>query len=214
MGKIRNLSRKASMGRNRVKKHRRWTKLSQAHQKAVQNEIEKRQYIDNEGSNLYTSEEDHDFHHDGSKKIPTHDEEMINFKEKIKLWSVKHCITKRALNDLLSILIVFGFNFLPKDSRTLMKTPVNVNIVELSKGKIWYNGIKNSLQLILNKIIINSCSYTDTILYDTIHLDFNFDGVELFNSSKKCFWPIIASIRGMHTVHYNDCIQSAYNFLL
>ena len=83
----------------------------------------------------------------------------------------------RALNDLLSILVVYGFSFSPKDSRTLMKTPVNVDIRELSKGKLWYYGIKSHLQLIFQNI----CSDIK------LTLDFNFDGVELFNSSKKCF---------------------------
>lgn len=119
----------------------------------------------------------------------------LDFKEKIMCWSVKHCITRRALNDLLSILVVYGFSFLPKDSRTLMKTPVNVDIRKLSKGKLWYYGIKSHLQLIFQNIRSDI----------KLTLDFNFDGVELFNSSKKCFWPIIASIRGENILFFFAC---------
>lgn len=51
---------------------------------------------------------------------------------------------------------------------------------------MWYRGISKNLEQIFQKIN-NDIS---------IYLDFNFDGVSLFNSSSKCFWPIIVSIRG------------------
>lgn len=124
--------------------------------------------------------------------VYTFNQEMSDFKEKLVCWSVKHCVTKRALNALLTILIIYGFNFLPKDSRTRMKTPTTIDIRALSKGQMWYHGLQKNLHSIFNKVRRSGIA-----LSSTIHLDFNFDGVELFNSSKKCFWPIIASIRGI-----------------
>lgn len=109
-----------------------------------------------------------------------------DFQHSLKEWAVKHRITKMALNDLLSILITAGFCYLPKDSRTLMKTPTHVEICNLSSGQMWYRGISFSLFQIFQNLR-NDIS---------IYLDFNFDGVPLFDSSSKCFWPIIVSIRG------------------
>lgn len=91
-----------------------------------------------------------------------------------------------ALNDLLSLLITAGFCYLPKDSRTLMKTPTHVDIRNLSQGQMWYRGISLCLFQIFQKL--------DSDI--SIYLDFNFDGVPLFESSSKCFWPIIGSVRG------------------
>lgn len=177
--------RRRIMARERMKKYRK--KL--AYEKAVRDEILKsnQNIVKNHDyySNLPDSSQMKDPHH--GEDLNRSDSQMIDFKEELKCWAVKHCITKRALNDLLSILIVYGFSFLPKDSRTFMKTPVNVEIRELSHGKLWYHGIRKYLELIFYNV------QSDII----INLDFNFDGVDLFNSSKTCFWPIIASIRGI-----------------
>lgn len=181
-------ARKNAKTRERMKKYRK--KL--AYRKALCDEIKKRsiQIVTN---NHELPNSIHDISDNQSEKTKNsdHDHQMLDFKDQIKCWAVKHCITKRALNDLLSILIIFGFDLLPKDSRTLMQTPVNVHIRELSHGKLWYHGIKKYLEQIFHSIqrdIVTS-------------LDLNFDGVELFNSSKTCFWPMIASIRGIPGVY-------------
>lgn len=109
-----------------------------------------------------------------------------DFEDNLKNWAVKHNITQRALNDLLSILIVFGFHFLPKDCRTLMKTPQQLVYHQLSKGKLWYRSVTDCLQKIFQNLESNI----------SIRLDFNFDGVPLFESSNSTFWPIVVSIRG------------------
>lgn len=179
--------------KERVIKCRRLAKLRNAYQKSIQDEVNKREESDRIQSGEATV---------SSNLIPNtndYNDEVINFKEQIMCWTVKHAITQRALNDLLAILIVFGLNFLPKDSRTFMNTPTTVNITNLSKGRLWYHGIKTSLDLILKKMC-----YSDVQRFNTIHLDFNFDGVELFKSSKTCFWPMIASIRGKpFNFHYS-----------
>lgn len=172
---------KATMVRERVRKH------EKHYESAVRAEIQRREISDRSSrADQLIDNDDDPGPNPNSEQIPySFDDNMLEFKDKIKLWSVKHCITKGALNDLLSILIIFGFNFLPKDSRTLLKTPTTVDIRNLSDGALWYHGIQKSLQFIFHKIRYS--------VVDTIHLDFNFDGVALFNSSNKSFWPI----RGM-----------------
>lgn len=51
-----------------------------------------------------------------------------------------------AISELLKILIFAGFNFLPKDSRTMMKTPKNLDIKTLAHGRMWYHGLKICLE--------------------------------------------------------------------
>lgn len=182
------VSKKATMNRERVRKHRRNLKSRISYENAVRAEIKRREKIESKedaAGDIPTEIPD-------SENTYTFNQEMSDFKEKLVCWSVKHCVTKRALNDLLTILIIYGFNFLPKDSRTLMKTPTTIDIRALSKGQMWYHGLQKNLHSIFNKVRRSGIA-----LSSTIHLDFNFDGVELFNSSKKCFWPIIASIRGI-----------------
>lgn len=106
---------------------------------------------------------------------------------KLRRWAAHHRITKTALNDLLLILIFAGLNFLPKDSRTFLITPVKVPIDVLSKGKLWYYGVKKCLETVFAQISRDL----------SIILDFNFDGFPVAKSSNMQFWPILSSIRGM-----------------
>lgn len=176
MTRIKNFTLKASKTRKRVQKFRKLKKLRETYE---------RQYI----------EHDIEFNCDDSSNDFDRTNESFQsnsfcLKEKLSVWAVQHRITKSAVNDLLSILIMAGFSFLPKDSRTLLRTPQQVEIKPLSSGKLWYYGTENCLLNILSKV---DKSYT-------IHLDFNFDGMQLFNSSKLTFWPMLASIQG-------DCNQ-------
>lgn len=178
MAVIRNLTEKAAKIRERVQKHRRLKKLKEKYKNDVYFELQKR--------NLSDAGENCDAPIKKTSIFEKKDEENFDFQKNLKKWAVKHRITKMAINDLLSILIAAGFYYLPKDSRTFMYTPTYVKINKLSKGQMWYRGISDNLNQIFRKI-------TDNI---SIYLDFNFDGVPLYNSSTKCFWPIIASIRG------------------
>lgn len=183
MAVIRNFTEKAAKTRERVRRHRRLKKIKEKYENDVYFELQKRNQFDIEENcdhpNENTSNCENTSNHES--------DENFNFQKNLKRWAVKHRVTQMAINDLLSILIAAGFAYLPKDSRTFMCTPSNVEISELSKGQMWYRGISNNLNHIFKKL-------NDDI---SIYLDFNFDGVPLYNSSTKCFWPIIVSIRGM-----------------
>lgn len=113
---------------------------------------------------------------------------------KLRLWALKHNITRNALTDLLKILITFGLTWLPSDARALLQTKQNIEIKELANGHVWYSGIRHNLCEIFKSINRNVA----------IALDFNFDGIPLFNSSKHEFWPILAKIHGemIHSIEY------------
>lgn len=102
-------------------------------------------------------------------------------------WANSHRISKRALDGLLSILNSNGINSVPKNHRTLLQTPVNIEIVDIAGGKLWYNGLQKSIEQILSTL---DCDMT-------ISLNVNVDGLPLYKSSKISFWPILASIHGM-----------------
>lgn len=117
-------------------------------------------------------------------KINNDDNHM---KYELRDWANTHHVSKRAINGLLSILNSSGMNeHIPKNYRTLQKTPVNILITPVAGGNLWYNGLGNCLRKIF-----------ETLSRDlVISLKFNIDGLPLFNSSKTCFWPILASISG------------------
>lgn len=114
--------------------------------------------------------------------------DAIGFQDRLRKWASNYNISGEALNGLLKILIWAGFTFLPKDSRTLKKTPPKVPIDILTNGKLFYYGISKCLV----KVLATAQEYLDTI----ITLNFNFDGFPISNSSASQFWPILASIKG------------------
>lgn len=195
MANIRIFTKKAALDRNRARKYRLKLKLLKNYENLVRDEMNRRRIEENkqfDGANDIFTEQNENTRFDY--------DEMCDFKESLQCWTVKHRITRIALNDLLSILITAGFNFLPKDSRTLMKTPVTVPIKNLRKGQLWYHGIKVYIEQLFQQISSDL----------TITLDFNFDGQDPFNSSRTCFWPIIASIRGKFI---GKQINHSFNFI-
>lgn len=116
-----------------------------------------------------------------------------SLQSKLRNWASDYNISKQALDDLLKTLNSLGLD-VPKNHRTLQKTPVNVKINEIAGGQFWYNGLKKSL--------VNIFSTLDRDI--SISLNFNVDGLPIFRSSNVAFWPILATIHGMFLVR--SCI--------
>lgn len=112
-----------------------------------------------------------------------------HFKTKIRDWANMHRISKRAIDDLLCVLISSGIDSVPKNHRTLQKTPTNIVITDVSGGQFWYNG--------LGKCIAQIFYNLDRDI--RISLNFNIDGLPLYKSSSITFYPILASIHGTHS---------------
>lgn len=121
-----------------------------------------------------------------SESQSNHDEGVIQMpaRKKLELWALKHNISRNALCDLLTILIPFGLTWLPSDARTLLETPQDIKIVDSANGKFWHCGLEKNVRRIF------------ATLNKNVHLilNFNVDGLPLFNSSKHEFWPILANI--------------------
>lgn len=173
MARIRTNSRLQVQNRERVRKYRIMKKLRKNHEDHVRAQIQQ----------LKPPTFDSEFHEPRSTDDGV-EKNDFDIRSRLRIWAVTHRITHMAINDLLTILILAGFASLPKDSRTLMHTPVSVNITTLTNGKFWYQGLRECLGNIFYKI--------DRDL--SIMLDFNVDGLPIFGSSKLQFWPILSAI--------------------
>lgn len=123
------------------------------------------------------------------------DEDTLNevFRGKLRQWAVDHRINRMALKDLLKIInnrFEKGEQFLPEDPRTLLQTPQSINIMPISGGEYWHQGLANCLKKIFRAI-------NEPL---TISLNFNIDGLPLYNSSKVEFWPVLFNVADMPEV--------------
>lgn len=108
------------------------------------------------------------------------------FHAALRAWVGEFNITLNALRALLSIVgTEFPECHLPKDPRTLMRTPRHLEITKLDDGaQYWYQGVAHCLERI----------FRNQPHDETIAMNVNVDGLPLYNSSNKCFWPILLNI--------------------
>ena len=132
-------------------------------------------YSDSDDSN---SDYDSDYEEAASIKPDLHQE--------LAAWATRHRMTRPALNDLLDILIRQG-NRLPKDGRTLLKTPRSVQQEEKCGGAYSYFGLESGILKMLSANVLED---------DKINLHINIDGVPLSKSGVKQLWPILCSFGG------------------
>lgn len=193
MAKIKDFSTKGVKSRERNRRCRAKKKIREKYEIQVRQQvriIEESKRIDiddNNESQIDNCEQNQSFTREQSS------EKLYSLEDELRAWSIKHRITLSALNELLSILILAGFTFLPRDSRTLKRTPKKVDICNMGDGQFWYYGMRKCLEHVFRG---NNQDLTIT-------LDFNFDGAPLFESSKLGFWPILSSIRGDYSLYYN-----------
>lgn len=163
------------MTRNRVRKYRQKKKLINDYEEAVREEKKReRKRIQNDLST--------EVNNSGASNNSNGNERTFDLQSGLQNWAIKHRITHMELKDLLSLLNTVGLSsefgkLLPKDSRSVMKTPKLVEIKKLSSGDLWYHGVQNCLQNIFSNLNRDI----------SITLNFNFDGLPLYNSSKICF---------------------------
>ncbi|XP_040170673.1 uncharacterized protein LOC120904611 [Anopheles arabiensis] len=115
------------------------------------------------------------------------------FVETMRLWALKHQITHAAINDFLEAILKTTDFYVPKDSRTFLKTPVGVGkeIENLAGGQMWYKGIDKSLKEQFR---------TTPPPVDSFELNISMDGIPLHNSGTTQFWPILMQLHGIPDV--------------
>ncbi|CAH2207551.1 jg27715, partial [Pararge aegeria aegeria] len=107
------------------------------------------------------------------------------FRQRIKEWATERNISQIALNDLAAIVNDRFPGILPRDARTILGTIQQIRIKTIKGGEYWHNGLTKCLKKSLEKWIDVPAK---------IALNFNFDGLPIFKSSNKEFWPILCTI--------------------
>lgn len=161
---------------NKKKKTRKRVKFYRDYKIQLQKEENQMQNFLSKANNSTSSE-------DTSQNI-NEIEENCSFENKLKEWVIKYKIQRTAVTDLLKILRSAGLKNFPEDSKTFMQTPRNVEIISSCNGSLWYYGIEKSFRVI--------CHNIDRDL--ELLLNFNIDGLPLFQSSTVQFWPVCVNI--------------------
>jgi len=129
-----------------------------------------------------------EFWSDALTETDTSDDEFVEsaecLAEEIRGWAIDSQIPQCHLNGLLGILRKYH-PYLPKDSRTLLGTQTNYEVQEIAGGTMHYFGVEKGIRDVLNQI---------DPLPKAIHLQVNIDGLPLFKSSNKQFWPILGLV--------------------
>jgi len=92
---------------------------------------------------------------------------------------------------------------LPKDARTLLNTPRNTIVQELTENQSFFHyGLKKTIieQSTLTKFIIKN---------EIILIDLNINGLPISKSSKSQIWPILGKIHGDKA--FTPFVISAYH---
>lgn len=110
------------------------------------------------------------------------------FMGKLACWAVEKKISLAALGELLAILRPYH-NFLPKDPRTLLKTPKaygeGTKVFNDKKSQYYHFGILTGIEsLVLHDVVGTNLS-----------LVVNVDGLPLYKSSTVQLWPILCYIQ-------------------
>uniref|UniRef100_A0ABD2WU91 RNA-directed DNA polymerase n=1 Tax=Trichogramma kaykai TaxID=54128 RepID=A0ABD2WU91_9HYME len=121
-----------------------------------------------------------------------------DFKSEIRTWAVEERIAHSSLSKLLKILNVrIPSEKFPRDSRTLLRTPKNIEIQQRAGGEYHHFGLK--------KVIINIISKRSLLGNENtlIKLYVASDGAPTGNSSEKNMWPILCSEHTDYDVENN-----------
>ena len=118
---------------------------------------------------------------------------MFEFLTKLGKWSSDCNLPRERLNQLLEILAQSGRfrnSDLPRDGRSLLCTPRDIDVQIKCGGQMVYFGINEGL-----------LQWTSTILsafpvLSSLQLNINIDGLPIQSSSNLQFWPILGTIHG------------------
>ncbi|KYN06570.1 hypothetical protein ALC62_02477 [Cyphomyrmex costatus] len=107
----------------------------------------------------------------------------LSIKDNLTNWAVQYQISHTAVTALLQILRK-NFN-LPKNCKTLLKTPINTNIRKVAPGEYFHCGLKSGIMEFLQK------SRNDV---DLVEVQICIDGLTISKSSTNQLWPILSSV--------------------
>ncbi|XP_072161526.1 uncharacterized protein [Bemisia tabaci] len=110
-----------------------------------------------------------------------------SLQDELRKWVAEFNITLVALSALLCILRSHGcFSRLPKDARTVLKTPKSVIPKSVPPGQYYHLGLREILLKLLESVVVRGLV--------CIKLIIGIDGLPLFKSAAREVWPILACI--------------------
>uniref|UniRef100_A0A1Y1KAV2 DUF4218 domain-containing protein n=1 Tax=Photinus pyralis TaxID=7054 RepID=A0A1Y1KAV2_PHOPY len=110
--------------------------------------------------------------------------ESNDFKSVLANWAIVHNVPHKTCTGLLNILRSYTMFDLPKDARTLLRTPRKTSVISIEGGSYYHFGLCH----VLEKMIMDNCSDVQNI-----DLLLNIDGLPLTKSSQSSLWPILCS---------------------
>ena len=156
-------------------------------------------------SNL-SRELDQNFNVSSSLNIDVSNE--FNEVDEIREWALETHINRHQLDKLLPILKKRVLPSLPKSATTLLGTKRLHEIITIfdiegdETGEFVYFGIKEGLHRCINPSL-----HEDRKIF----LKFNIDGMSLFKSGKKQFWPILCQIHCNINNLYKPFVVAIYS---
>lgn len=106
----------------------------------------------------------------------------------LRNWALEGGIMSMRKLDKLLLALHPLFPGLCLSYKTLLDTPIHINVVDVESGQLWYKGIRTNLNALGLRAYLNA--------FGCIQLDVNMDGLPLFKKSKWKFWPILAKLVG------------------
>ncbi|XP_038062953.1 uncharacterized protein LOC119733615 [Patiria miniata] len=135
-------------------------------------------------SDFNSNLEDDDSSGGSDIELDTNDKPDLD--DKLRKWATENKLTRACVNELLAILRHEGHE-LPKDARTLLKTPRSVVDSEKCGGEYAYYGLEKCIV----KILVKHENFVEE--NNSISLKINVDGTPLYKSTNDQFWPILVS---------------------
>lgn len=121
----------------------------------------------------------------GQRKTNTPDLSEDILKSELQTWALKNNVKGVAVSSLLKLLSRHScFENIPKDCRSLLKTPRTIKVTSINPGSYCHFPLFQTLLKFINQ---NPNA-------DKISLQINIDGLPVANSSTQQFWPILAHI--------------------
>ena len=127
---------------------------------------------------LLSSEDDH-----------LSDTEEDSLKNGLCKWYADRNVNHAQMDSLLKLLTKHGVSDLPLTARTLLRTTMTYNVVEISGMQYTFLGFRNNMEKHL-------AMYPRELLQNTdeVHFSLNLDGLPMFKSTKKGMWPLLCCI--------------------
>ncbi|XP_041767659.1 uncharacterized protein LOC121591344 [Anopheles merus] len=110
-----------------------------------------------------------------------------NVNECLRDWAIVHNEPRSSVNEILAIFRKWTEFIVPKDSRTLLKTPTTIRyqIQTVAGGEFWYKGIYTNLKHLFK---------SNTPLVDEISIHLFMDGIPLHKGGPTQLWPILMRV--------------------